>query len=190
MADIVSAATGAVPVAGGTALSRDAQAKVVEELFYTAAERLGRFLAQMVRDRALAEDLLQETFEDALRHRADLGSVENPEAWLFGIARHRALATLRRQRRLLRATERLVQRARRQAPAEDVEVVAVRDLLERHLKPEERALLVLRYLHGYDAGELSAITGLSPEAVRQRLSRARARLVRASSTGTKKEDRS
>ncbi len=188
MADIVSASSLPMLEARAAALNSDAQAKVVEELFCTSGERLGRFLAQMVSDRALAEDLLQETFEDALRHRAALASIENPQAWLFGIARHRALASLRRHRRLLRAVERLGQRARGPALVEEAEVVAVRDLLERHLKPEERALVVLRYLHGYDAGELSAITGLSPEAVRQRLSRARARLVRASGLGTKKED--
>lgn len=189
MADIAGASAEPVLVARATGTTSDAETKEVEELFSTAGVRVGRFLAQLVRDRAVAEDLLQETFEDALRHRAALASVENPEAWLFGIARHRALASLRRHRRLLRALERLGQRARRQAPAEDPEVLAVRDLLERYLKPEDRVLLVLRYVHGYDAGELGAITGLSPEAVRQRLSRARARLIRASGEGTQKEDR-
>jgi len=35
---------------------------------------------QMVTDRSLAEDLLQDTFHDAFRARHRLGSVRNPEA--------------------------------------------------------------------------------------------------------------
>ena len=137
--------------------------------------RIGRYLAQMVRDRALAEDLLQDTFHDALRSRTQLAAVRNPEAWLFGIARHRALQALRRRRRFEAALNRLA--LRRPAQPETAEIIAVRDLLERTLEPEDRALLLLRYLHDFNANELAEMTGLSAEAIRQRLSRARHRLV-------------
>lgn len=185
MADLANPAGGPVLVAVAGRASTDA--KIVEELFAGCAARLGRFLAQLVDDRALAEDLLQDTFYDAFRHRDALASVEDPQAWLFGIARHRALVSLRSHRRMWRALGRLAERGRAQAAPEDMEVVAVRDLLRRHLKPEDRALVVLRYLHDYDTRELSAITGLSPEAVRQRLSRARARLVAASREGPRRD---
>src|ERR1700740_2761737 len=75
-------------------------AGTVEALFHTCETRLGRFLAQMVGNRALAEDLLQDSFYEAFRCRDQLGEVESPEAWLFGIARNRALVALRRHRRL------------------------------------------------------------------------------------------
>jgi RNA polymerase sigma-70 factor (ECF subfamily) len=132
----------------------------------------------MVRDRAVAEDLLQDTFHDAFRAREQLRGVANPEAWLFGMARNRALSSLRRGRRLQTAVSRLV---RRPAKAQEVdhEVVALRDLLERHVSPEDRALLLLRYLHGFGAAELAEMTGRSAEAVRQRLARARAKLLAA-----------
>ena len=78
----------------------------VEGLFAANERRLGQFLVQMVRDRALAEDLLQETFMDAYDARDRLASVVSPDAWLFGIARHRALEALRRSRRMHRAVER------------------------------------------------------------------------------------
>jgi DNA-directed RNA polymerase specialized sigma24 family protein len=58
-------------------------------------------------------------------------------------------------------------------------LLALRDLLQRHVEPEDRALLVLRYLHGFGATELAAMTGRSPDAVRQRLARAKNRLIRA-----------
>jgi RNA polymerase sigma-70 factor, ECF subfamily len=161
----------------GTAASR-APAETVEQLFRACEGRLGRFLAQMVGNRTLAEDLLQDSFYEAFRCRDQLGEIENPEAWLFGIARNRALATLRRRRRLRGALERLVQRPE-PSERDDLELLALRDLLDRTLDPEDRILLILRHLHGFDATELAAMTGRTPEAVRQRLARARTRLVRA-----------
>jgi RNA polymerase sigma-70 factor (ECF subfamily) len=149
----------------------------VRELFLSCERRVGRYLAQLVRDRPLAEDLLQDSFHDALRSRAQLVDVRNPEAWLFGIARHRALQALRRHRRFERALAGL---ALRHAPNHEAEeMVAVRDLLDRALSSEDRALVLLRYLHDFDSNELAEMTGLTSEAVRQRLARARARLVAA-----------
>jgi RNA polymerase sigma-70 factor, ECF subfamily len=153
-------------------------AEVVERLFYACEARLGRFLAQMVGNRALAEDLLQDSFYEAFRCRDRLQEIENPEAWLFGIARNRALAALRRARRLRSALERFGQRPE-PSERDDLELLALRDLLQRNLEPDDRALLLLRYLHGFEATELAAMTGRTPEAVRQRLARARARLIRA-----------
>jgi RNA polymerase sigma-70 factor (ECF subfamily) len=152
-------------------------AEAVERLFYSCEARLGRFLAQMVGNRGLAEDLLQDSFYEAFRCRDRIHAIDNPEAWLFGIARNRALAALRRRRRLRGALERFAQRSEPNE-RDDLELLAVRDLLERHLEPEDRALLLLRYLHGFEATELAAMTGRTPEAVRQRLARARGRLIR------------
>ncbi len=82
-----------------------------ELLFTHCSRRLGVFIAQLVRDRDLADDVLQETFASAFRDRDRLGAVERPEAWLFGIARNRALDALRRNRRARATFQRLVSRA-------------------------------------------------------------------------------
>ncbi len=148
----------------------------VEVLFRAHAQELGRYLVAMVRDRSLAEDLLQDTFYDALRARDQMGSVGNERAWLYGIARHRALRALRRSRRFQRALVRLAA-SRDTIQEADEALVALLDLLERELSPEQRALVLLRYVHGFQAAELAELTGLSPEAVRQRLARGRARLL-------------
>ncbi|HEY4346763.1 MAG TPA: sigma-70 family RNA polymerase sigma factor [Gaiellaceae bacterium] len=155
----------------------DAATARVEELFRRCERPIGRYLAQMVRDRALAEDLLQDTFHTALRSRAELSGVRNADAWLYGIARNRALQALRRRRRFDGA---LIRLGLRQPPdADGAELVAIRDLLERTLTPGDRALIVLRYLHDFDSVELAEMTGMTPEGVRKRLSRARALLLAA-----------
>jgi RNA polymerase sigma-70 factor (ECF subfamily) len=153
-------------------------AVAAQELFARCERRVGSFLVQMVRDRGLAEDLLQDTFHDAFRARSELVLASNREAWLFALARNRALGALRRRRRYAALLERLS--PPRATVQDSDEVLALRDLLERHLDPDERALLLLRYLHGFDATELAQIVGISPEAVRQRLSRSRRKLIAAS----------
>lgn len=149
----------------------------VEALFRAHAPELGRYLVAMVRDRSLAEDLLQDTFHDALRAHEQLPRIANERAWLYGIARYRALRALRRGRRLQRAVVRLAG-SREVAQEADETLVGLLDLLERELSPELRALVLLRYVHGFRAAELAEMTGLSPEAVRQRLARGRARLTK------------
>jgi RNA polymerase sigma factor (sigma-70 family) len=167
-ARVVAVGRGETPIVGGVEVE-------VEELFRRVERQLARFLAQFVRDRQLAEDLLQDTFHEALRSESGLFEARNPEAWLFGIARNRALMSLRRRRRFDAALRRLYFRAAQ--PQEEIDVVAVRDLLERTLEPADRSLILLRYLHDFDAVELAEMTGLSADAVRQRLSRARKRLI-------------
>ena len=148
----------------------------VEELFRLHAVRLGRFLAQVVSSRPLAEDILQETFVTALGQRDSLDGVRNPEAWLFGIARNHALQAMRGRRRGWRALQRLA-RERVASQPDPAEAIAVRDHLEKHLKAEDRILLVLRYVHGFTSAELGEIVGRSSDAIRQQLSRARRTLI-------------
>jgi RNA polymerase sigma-70 factor (ECF subfamily) len=149
----------------------------LEPLIAATEKRLGQFLAQVIRDRALAEDVLQETFLAAFEQRAELVHVRNPEAWLFGIARNRSLHALRTNRRARAALERLVRR--REDSPDPVEAVAIRDFLSRVLSADDRILVVLRYVHGFSAGDLATMTLRSPDAVRQRLFRARQRLLAA-----------
>jgi RNA polymerase sigma-70 factor (ECF subfamily) len=161
------------PVSAPIAVDADdgeTHAAELESLFRRHEARLGAFLAQVIGDRSHADDLVQETFLTAVKERRRLPTIENPEAWLFAIARHRALHALRTRRRAWNALQRLARERRRHDP-DPGDAVAVRDYLARHLKPEERVLLVLRYVHGYRSAELAKIVGRSPEAIRQELFR-------------------
>ena len=124
------------------------EADMVESLFECCERRLGRYLVQMVRDRSLAEDLLQEAFCVALRSGSQLASARNQEAWLFGVARNLALQALRKRRRFQLALSRFAIRSH--AIDDPAEVVATRELLEV-LTPDDRSLVLLRYLHGFSA---------------------------------------
>src|SRR5947209_19178170 len=52
----------------------------LEPLLAATEKRLGQFLVQIIRDRALAEDILQDTLLAAFEQRAELVHVRNPEA--------------------------------------------------------------------------------------------------------------
>ena len=148
----------------------------VEEAFLANERRLGQFLVQMVRDRPLAEDLLQETFLAAYGDCDRGAAAESLDAWIFGIARHRALIALRRTRRMRRALDRLTSR-REPTSLETMEVAEVMSVLDRVLSPHDRSLVVLRYVHDFNATQLAEMTGRSPAAIRKRLERACAALA-------------
>jgi RNA polymerase sigma-70 factor (ECF subfamily) len=148
------------------------------EIYRANEADLGRFLISVVRDVSLAEDLLQEVWTVAWRDRSSVADHPEPRAWLFMAARNRALGELRRSRRASRALVSLFSHPEEQVklPFEAVEVL---DLLERNLSHADRGLFLLRYSHGFTAAELARMTGKSHQAIRKRLSRARAKLADA-----------
>jgi RNA polymerase sigma factor (sigma-70 family) len=152
----------------------------VAALFARHEAEVGRFLVQFCGDRELAADLLQDTFLAVIASEHSLGRVENLRAFIYGIARLKALQSRRAWRRMMRACERLASRPVSTAP-EPLDVIYVRDLLARTLTPDDRALVLLSELHGFTSAELAASSGLTAPAVRKRLSRARARLRQAES---------
>ncbi len=159
-------------------VSAAADGALVGELFERYQGALGRFLLQMVRERALAEDLLQETFVEALRRPERVNDADDAGAWLFGIARHRALSALRGRRRWQRLVARVGERSLDASEPPKAAWVDVVDVLGRVLGPDDRSLVLLRYVHGFEASYLATMTGRSPAAVRKRLQRACERLAR------------
>jgi RNA polymerase sigma-70 factor (ECF subfamily) len=142
---------------------------------YAQHERdLGRFLLGMLRSIPAAEEALQDVWETAWGERAQLRAHDDPRGWLFATARHRALRELRRSRTAGRLLASLFHG--HEAAPDASEATAVADLLARALSPQDRALFVLRYAHGFTSIELAAMSGMSAAAIRQRLRRARERL--------------
>jgi len=56
-----------------------------------------------------------------------------------------------------------------------IAIMDLRAALDR-LEPEDRALLAMRYVAGFDSNELAAALGISPSGVRSRIERIRTRL--------------
>ncbi|HEY1389194.1 MAG TPA: sigma-70 family RNA polymerase sigma factor [Ktedonobacterales bacterium] len=149
------------------------------------------FLRGFISDTEQARDIVQDVFCDAWRvsQRAVApfdgqgeGAEEGIRRWLFNAAYWRAISALRR-RRLIRwesldaITEQHGEISLLMYPFEDavLEGAVLRDVFAT-LSPEAVALLLLNIVHGFTAAEIAEITGISTEAAKKRLTRAKQRL--------------
>jgi RNA polymerase sigma-70 factor (ECF subfamily) len=147
-----------------------------ERLFEEHAARLYSFLAYRTGNRALAEDLLSETFERVLRSRQRFDPRRGSERrWLYTIA----LNLLRDHARRASNEERVLQHVGAGAPfdAADAGLAAVehRDELTRALatlSDEEREALALRFGADLKLREVARVLGDGESAVEGRIYRA------------------
>jgi RNA polymerase sigma-70 factor (ECF subfamily) len=118
-----------------------------ERLYAAEAQGLFGFLAYRTGDRALAEDLLADTFERALRSRKRYDRRRGPaKAWLYTIALNLLRDHVRREAAASRALERTGPGAVSTAAPDDA--VSDRDVVQRalaRLSPEEREAIALRF---------------------------------------------
>jgi RNA polymerase sigma-70 factor, ECF subfamily len=70
----------------------------IEHLYRAHGPDLISYLRRGFGRWAAAEDLLHETFVQAIRHQDRLTEADSPRAWLFGIARHVGLTAARKHR--------------------------------------------------------------------------------------------
>jgi RNA polymerase sigma factor (sigma-70 family) len=127
-------------------------------------------------DADLAQDAVQAAWVTAWRK---LGSVREPEkvkGWLVAVAANEARQLVRRQRR--RSIVELRVAAADPAWRDPAAAIDRMDLVNAlgHLEPEDRALLALRYVAGFDSFELGRALGKSPSGTRARLGRLLERL--------------
>ncbi len=131
----------------------------------------------MCRDRALAEEAVEAAWTKVWRC---IGSIREPERlrpWVISVAANEARQLLRKRRRRSQV-ELAVDPSDRPGgidPAAGIARMDLRAAMDR-LAADERALLTMRYVLGFDATELSMAIGITPAGVRQRLSRLLARL--------------
>jgi RNA polymerase sigma factor (sigma-70 family) len=152
------------------------------ERFEVLIERhLPRLLDYLTRrvGREVATDLLADTFEHAFRRRARFVNVNGSALpWLYGIAGNLVRMHRRTETRRLRA---LAREARSQVAAYDPPVAGALEpeLLEAlaRLTRPLREVLLLHAWGELSNDEIAAALGLTPEAVRTRLHRARKRVA-------------
>jgi RNA polymerase sigma-70 factor, ECF subfamily len=168
----IKATTMATTVAQAAAGDVDALAHIVG-LYQDDMSRLAYVICG---DVELAQDAVQSAWPAAWRK---LGSVRDPErlrSWLMSVAANEARQLMRRRRRQLVVQISEADTATRQTdPGYDAGTLDLSIALRR-LSPEERTLLGLRFIAGFDATEIGRAMGMSPSGVRSRLSRLVSRL--------------
>ncbi len=143
---------------------------------------LYRFAFWLARDRAVAEDVVQDTLLRAWRSFASLGEESSARAWLLTIARREFARRFERKRFETVDVDDL---AALEDPAlvgaDAQEVLDVRAAIFA-LERDYREPLVLQVLMGYTTDEIATLLELTPGAVLTRLFRARQKL-RVAGTG-------
>ena len=146
-----------------------------ERLYADEAAGLFSFLAYRTGDRALAEDLLGDAFERALRSRrrydARRGSAKT---WLYTIALNVMRDHLRRAAAEARASDR-VGHLRDESYDWRLEAIGVRDELSRALgalSPEEREAIALRFGAAMTVPEIASTLGEKLTTIEGRVYRA------------------
>lgn len=140
------------------------------ELVENYQPRLRYYLRKMLHDVQGAEDALQDVWLSVFQAVARLADVGAFRAWLYRIARDRALRDLRKHRPPYRPLEEAdsVDQPLEDAPltAEDVEHIhAALD----ELAPEHREVLVLRYVEEMTYEEIGRVADCRVGTVRSRL---------------------
>jgi RNA polymerase sigma-70 factor (ECF subfamily) len=153
----------------------------VSKLLEEWAPRVYRFALRLCDDPHAAEDLTQETFLRAWRHRARLRDERATAVWLFRISVNIWRDQLRRGR----------SRVAQACPLEDDEpsrahppahMAAAREELSRALEamaelpPRQREVLYLGACEGMPTAEIGEVLGVSADAVKANLSLARKRM--------------
>jgi RNA polymerase sigma-70 factor (ECF subfamily) len=144
--------------------------------------RLYRFLARLTGSRDAAEDLLEETWLRLVTHAPQLDAETRLGPWLFTVARNLHLTYCRARAVESRATATLglfptaVQESPFQATAGN-ELQRRLEAAMATLPIDAREVLLLVGVEGMTPSEAAAVCGVRPEAMRQRLKRARALLA-------------
>jgi RNA polymerase sigma-70 factor (ECF subfamily) len=149
-------------------------------LFARHQVRIFRFAMRLVSDRGLAEDLTSEVFLEVWRHAALFEGRSAASTWLMGIARFKALSSLRKRGDAVLDDESV---AAIEDTGDDPEVTLrkkeqgeiLRDCLAR-LSAEHREIVDLVYYQGMAIGEVAAIIAIPANTVKTRMFHARKQL--------------
>ncbi len=136
-----------------------------------------RVCSYVTRDEAVAEEAAQAAWSVAWRK---IGTVRDPSRlrpWLVSVAVNEAKQLLRKRRRRAEIEIRVDAPDAPGGidPATGIAVMDLRVALD-HLDPDDRALLAMRYVAGFDSNEIATALGISPSGTRNRLERLRKRL--------------
>ncbi len=144
-------------------------------------------IARMTGDRALAEDLAQDTFVKAFRNLGTFDPARRLSSWLFRIAHNTTLDALRRIKPEVVELDALSAGDRRRDPpappvADGLEQAALGAALGQALqalRPGYRAAIALRYDQDLPFDEIGQILGVPEVTARTYVHRARKELAQA-----------
>ena len=146
--------------------------KEYNHIVTTYSDGIYHFLCRMLSNNEVASDLTQEVFLQLWKNRKKVNP-EKVKSWLFTTAKNKALNHIKKHKESHLENDFDWGNNSEEIGFEN------RDILEQGLKiltPEERSLVLLRDLEGYDYNEIAELSGVPNKHVKARLFRARRKL--------------
>ena len=147
-------------------------------------EDLRRVCQAISGDHAIADDATQAAWLVAWKKLHKVHGPEQLRPWLMSVAVNEAKKLMSKRRRRAEF-ETIIESSSEPGGIDPATGVAQIDLDAAMLRldPDDRALLAMRYVAGFDSNELAAATGISPSGTRSRIERALKRLRKDLSDG-------
>jgi RNA polymerase sigma factor (sigma-70 family) len=162
-------------------------AAAFEMLYEYYKKPLGRCLTYLVSDREAAFDLYQDTFQEIWTRLPERGFIKNFEAWLYTIARRKAIDYLRHEKKIayvslpeedsIKPGEYVLSGLISIVGPEDrtCEVMCIKQALEA-MSVQCRTCVLLQDLWGYSQVEIAGFLEITVKTVSANVSRGRAQL--------------
>ena len=161
--------------------ARDGSPDAFGKIYEMLVDGVGRYVAAIVREPDHIEDVVAQTFLRGWRGLPRLRHAERFEPWLFRIAHNEAMNELRRRPTLPIRVGAEPHDARRDgSPPERFEAESEQALVQHaltRLPPDQREVLVLRFLRELPHSEVARLLGRSEQATRALQYRALRRMV-------------
>ena len=165
---------------------RAGDADAFDDVYAAFNTRLFTFLVRVSRRREVAEDLLEEVWMRLVRHGPRLQPDTRLGPWLFTVARNLHVSYVRSRMMEDSAAVGLISiwpcSLDRSSPFEETAAHELERRLERALATlpvAAREVLLLVAVAGLEPSDAADVCGITPQALRQRLHRARELLARA-----------
>jgi RNA polymerase sigma-70 factor (ECF subfamily) len=142
-------------------------------------DKMYRFACRLVEDAEEAQDLVQEVFVRLWDRKGDIQQYKSIEAYALTMTRNLCIDWLRTSGRLRMDDPTEMDLA---DPVTPYDLTEMRDTVIRinhlisHLPEQQKVILHLRDIEGYDFDEIAAILGLNLNVIRVNLSRARKKI--------------
>jgi RNA polymerase sigma factor (sigma-70 family) len=136
------------------------------------SDNLYRFIVKNVKDKDLAKDIVQDTYEKLWRNHAEVDN-QKVKSWLFTTGYHTMIDRLRKENRQVQLPEHFDQ------PGDDRSYKGLKEILNEALEklPSiQKTVVLLRDYEGYNYEEIGEITGLTEAQVKVYIFRARVAL--------------
>ena len=164
-------------LAGALALAAAGDEIALARIVQAHHDHMTRVCFVICGDLDIADEAVQAAWPIAWRKLASVRDPGRLRPWLVSIAANEARQLIRRQRRRT-VVELAVASGATPSAVDPAGRVGDLDLINAlaRLDPDDRALLALRYVAGFNSTELASATGRSPSGTRARLARLLERL--------------